>query len=119
MVTALDSKKPADLEATIKAYREIIPIERFGDEYLALVWICEYLLAPPAEREKKLEKWTDRAYFDRIAGDDFKMLKTYLPYKYYFSQVLDEEDENAPAKRLNCWRRTKWNLRRLTLCLRT
>jgi SAM-dependent methyltransferase len=92
MYAALDKKKPATIRAALETYQTLIPKERFGDEYLALQWFCEYLLASPAEKEQKLAPWLVRTYFDRLAADDFKVMKTYLRYKYLFDNVLDDDD---------------------------
>jgi len=97
MYAALDKKEPATIRGALEAYRSLVPKERFGDEYLALEWFCEYLLASEAEKQQKLASWLVRAYFDHLAPDDFKVLKTYLRYKYHFDAVLDDEDvKRAP-----------------------
>jgi SAM-dependent methyltransferase len=76
----------------LEAYRVLIPRERFGDEYLAWQWFCEYLLTAPEEKQQLLANRFVRSYFERLATDDFRILKTYLRYKYYFDAVLDDED---------------------------
>ena len=35
---------------------------------------------------------------DRVAADDFKMLKTYLRYKYFFDAILDDDDVVGPSE---------------------
>ncbi len=97
MYAALDKKEPATIRAALETYQTLIPKERFGDEYLALQWFCEYLLASPAEKEQKLAPWLVRTYFDRLAADDFKVMKTYLRYKYLFDTVLDDDDLKRAA----------------------
>jgi ubiquinone/menaquinone biosynthesis C-methylase UbiE len=99
MGAALESREARQIQAVQSAYQALIPKERFGDEYLALQWLCEYLLASPAQQEKKLESWTVRAYFERVSTDDFRMLKTYLRYKYYLDRVLDDDDAKRTGQK--------------------
>jgi ubiquinone/menaquinone biosynthesis C-methylase UbiE len=92
MHAALDKKEPATIRAALEAYQDLIPKERFGDEYLALQWFCEYLLASPQKQQQEQASWLVGTYFDRLAADDYKMLKTYLRYKYYLDAVVDDDD---------------------------
>ena len=92
MHTALEKKDPSTINAALEAYRTLIPRERFGDEYLAWQWFCEYLRASPRVKQQLLAHWFVRSYFERLAPDDFSILKTYLRYKYYFDAVLDDDD---------------------------
>jgi ubiquinone/menaquinone biosynthesis C-methylase UbiE len=92
MYAALEKKDPPTINAALETYRTLIPRERFGDEYLAWQWFCEYLLASPRLRQELLAHWFVRSYFERLAVEDFRVLKTYLRYKYYFDAVLDDED---------------------------
>jgi predicted methyltransferase len=91
-LAALETKDPGKLQAVRDGYRALSQKERFGDEYTAFQWFCEYLLASPNQREEMLSDWAVREYFDRLAGDDFSPLKRYVHYKYFLDEVLDEED---------------------------
>jgi predicted methyltransferase len=78
--------------AALETYQALQPKERFGDEYSAHEWFCEYLLAGPQEQQRMLGHWFVRDYFTDIAADDFAMLKNYLRLKYFLDEVLDEKD---------------------------
>jgi len=92
LVFKMMPEDPPTVNAALEAYRALIPRERFGDEYLAWQWFCEYLLASPWLRQELLAPWFVRSYFERLSAEDFRVLKTYLRYKYYFDAVLDDED---------------------------
>ncbi len=92
MHAALEKKDPQSIGAALDAYRKLIPRERFGDEYLAWQWFCEYLRASTGQKRRLLADRFVRSYLERLAPDDFIMLKTYLRYKYYFDAVLDDDD---------------------------
>jgi SAM-dependent methyltransferase len=92
MHAALEHKDPQSIGAALDAYRMLIPRERFGDEYLAWQWFCEYLRASPGQKQDLLADRFVRSYVERLAPDDFSILKTYLRYKYYFDAVLDDDD---------------------------
>lgn len=89
---ALESKDPQQLRAVLETYQALGPKERIGDEYTAFEWLCEYLLASPETQEKMLSQGLSREYFEHVSADDFNQLKTYLRYKYFLDEVLDEED---------------------------
>jgi ubiquinone/menaquinone biosynthesis C-methylase UbiE len=91
-LAALESKDPQQLRAVMEAYQSLSRKERIGDEYTAFEWLCEYLLASAETQQKMLADWIPREYFERLAVDDFKQLKTYLQYKYFLDEVLDDED---------------------------
>ncbi|MBM4048246.1 MAG: methyltransferase domain-containing protein [Planctomycetes bacterium] len=95
---ALEKKDPQTIRKALDTYKALIPKERFGDEYTAFQWFCEYLLAEPAEKEKMLSSWFVREYFDRLSADDFQLVKTYLRYKYHLDLVLDDEDAARTGK---------------------
>jgi ubiquinone/menaquinone biosynthesis C-methylase UbiE len=92
MHAALERKDRQSIGAALESYRELIPRERFGDEYLAWQWFCEYLGASPDQKHRLLAGRFVRSYVERLAPDDFSILKTYLRYKYYFDAVLDDDD---------------------------
>ncbi|MFO1430428.1 MAG: methyltransferase domain-containing protein [Candidatus Competibacteraceae bacterium] len=87
---ALDKKDKEAAKTAIAQYQELIPKERFGDEYTAFVWFCDYILASDEEKKKLLDNKLTAEYFQHLGGDDFTILKQYVWNKYY----LDEPDEN-------------------------
>ena len=98
LFNGLNKNDSAALRAALKAYNEIIPKERFGDEYLALKWFCEFLLSSPEQQQKERNAWLVGSYFEQLAANNYERLKNYLHYKYYLDAVLDEDDlKRAPA----------------------
>lgn len=95
---ALETKDPATLREAIAAYDKLVPKERFGDEYTALQWFCEYLLAPEASRQQMLDQPYVADYFALAAADDFALLKKYLVNKYYLD-AEEIEDARPPEQR--------------------
>jgi ubiquinone/menaquinone biosynthesis C-methylase UbiE len=87
---ALETKAPEDVHAALAAYEELIPKERFGDEYTAFQWFCNYLLASADDKEKLLADGYVRDYFERLSADDYKLLKKYLKLKYYLDTKIDD-----------------------------
>jgi ubiquinone/menaquinone biosynthesis C-methylase UbiE len=89
-LTALE-KHDLDLaRATAARYGELIPREKFGDEYTAFQWFCEYLQAPAAQKERLLAPRYRAEYFQLLADNDFAVLKEYLTHRYR-PDKLDEE----------------------------
>lgn len=85
------TRKKEVLERARRAYEQIIPIERIGDEYTALLWFCQYLLSGKNERKRMLKEPIFSEYFRYFAEDDFKILKMYLRNKYDFKIPLPEK----------------------------
>ncbi len=97
-LNTLRSKDPAALQETIKVYDGLIPQERYGDEYTAFQWFCEYLRAPEDQRKRMLEDKTTAEYFNYLSGDDFALLKKYVKNKYYLEELgidMDQQPEKA------------------------
>ena len=91
---ALESKRPKDLRQALALYEVLVPRERFGDEYTAFQWFCEYLLAGPRRQHEMLA--ADPIipdYFARLSADDYKILKTYLRVKYFLDKKLPGDDD--------------------------
>jgi predicted methyltransferase len=95
---ALQTKDPAQIRAAIAAYDALIPKERFGDEYSALRWFCDYLLAPDDQRRKMLADRHDRDYFQIAANDDFALLKKYVRSKYLLDGFEEPDYRTAQQK---------------------
>jgi SAM-dependent methyltransferase len=89
---ALEKKDKDTVETAFKAYEELIPQERIGDEYTAFVWFCKYLLAPKEQQAQMLGDKFDAEYFQYLAADDFALLKKYVRTKY----ELDKQDPELP-----------------------
>jgi len=93
---ALDRHDDNAARAAIGLYNNLIPKERFGDEYTAFVWYCEYLLASPEEKKHFLADRFAADYFQFLGGDDFTVLKKYVWNKYYLD-LSDEDLELGPG----------------------
>lgn len=90
-LAALEQNDRQRLTACLATYRDLTAKERFGDEYTAFQWFCEYLLASATEREALLSDWLVRDYHAYLAADDYRILKLYLRYKYFLDQDLDAQ----------------------------
>jgi len=100
----LMSKKPADLEAALSAYRTLEPVERIGSEYTAIDWLCQVLLASPDKQAELLSNNITRDYYEFWAHNDFQMLKKYIRLYYDLDQpdpkgeVPQGMDPDEPAR---------------------
>jgi ubiquinone/menaquinone biosynthesis C-methylase UbiE len=96
---ALNTKDKAVARKAIEVYEELVPMENFGGEYSAIKWFCEYIAAGEEERRKMLQDPLTRDYFEFLGGDDFKLLKTYVKYKYKIEPEtvasVDDEPEGG------------------------
>lgn len=90
--TALDKKDKDSVEAALKAYEELIPQERIGDEYSAFIWFCKYLLGKKEKQDQMLNDKFDAEYFNYLANNDFEILKKYIKIKY----DLENQDPELP-----------------------
>jgi ubiquinone/menaquinone biosynthesis C-methylase UbiE len=87
---ALDKNDKDAARAALAQYKELLPKESVGNDYLALSWYCEYVIASPDERKKLLQdRWT-ALYFESLGGDDFSFLKKYVKNQY----LLDKADKD-------------------------
>jgi len=91
--TAMDQNDQEAARAALKIYRDIIPKERFGDEYTAFQWFCEYLLATRAERRAMLAPPYTKDYFEFLAGNNYEVLKKYVRNRYHLEQPQEKEPE--------------------------
>jgi len=96
---ALEKKDTASVETALKAYEELIPKERIGDEYTVFEWFCNYLLASKEQQTQMLGDKFDAEYFHYLATDDFALLKKYVKIKYDLAkpdpEVPSTDDEFA------------------------
>jgi len=90
---ALEKKDNATVETALKAYEELIPKERIGDEYTVFEWFCKYLLASKEQQTQMLGDKFDAEYFHYLATDDFALLKKYVRIKY----DLAKQDPEMPG----------------------
>lgn len=105
MLKALASKAAEDLKAAREAYLALTKKENFGNEYSALIWFCDYLLTPEAERGKLTGPYIDE-YLHVFADDDFSALRRYLKAKHELRDKPPEEmtDKEVADKKLDVTR---------------
>ncbi len=75
---ALDTGDKAKAAEAHALFRGLVEKESFGNEYLAFIWFCDYLMAGPDARKAMLTDPITKAYFEFLGGDNFKILKIYL-----------------------------------------
>ncbi|MBA7550648.1 hypothetical protein ES705_43169 [subsurface metagenome] len=101
---ALEKKDKDTVETALKEYEELIPQERIGDEYSAIVWFCKYLRASKERQTQMLSDKFDAEYFQYLAADDFALLKKYVRIKYDLAKPdpeLPKIDEEFLNKRIH------------------
>lgn len=101
---ALEKKDKATVETALKAYEELIPKERIGDEYTAFKWFCKYLLASKEQQTPMLSDKFDAEYFHYLANDDFALLKKYVRIKYDLAKSdpeMPRTDEEFAKKQIH------------------
>ena len=104
LLRALCEKTTESIENAMREYSEIIPLERFGEEYTAFFWICKVLKADPASRKEILKDPFDRDYYETFAEDDFMLLKKYLIQKYKLTAHIENRISNlTPVSELICF----------------
>ena len=101
------------LEKAYKAFEELYPKERVGDDYTALMWFITYRLSDEEERVRMTSDKLTKFYADFFCGNDFEKLKTYLLYKFHLELNNDDEQNEAvnydytgkdfPVPTLNEW----------------
>lgn len=105
---ALESRDQQSARAAIQQYGELIPKEKFGDEYTAFQWFCEYFLASEAERQELRQGRGVAEYYDYFAANDFLRLKQYLKDRYQPDKWPDEHDEAYLRPHVNRDQITFW-----------
>jgi SAM-dependent methyltransferase len=101
---ALDKKDAATIETALKAYEELIPTERIGDEYTVFEWFCKYLLASKEQQAQMLGNKFDAEYFQYLANNDFALLKKYVRIKYDLAkpeQEMPGVDDEFASRRIH------------------
>ncbi len=93
MYDGLLSGDESKLREAYKAFEELYPKERVGDDYTALMWFISYYLADDGKRAGMTEDKLTRFYADFFCGNDFERLKTYLLYKFHL-ELHNDDDEN-------------------------
>jgi predicted methyltransferase len=93
---ALDRGDKTEARTAAALFKELLPRERFGDEYSAFLWYCDYLLASPEQRKRLLSDRFDAEYFRFLGGESFTILKKYVYYKYYLD-AADADVEKGPG----------------------
>ncbi len=63
MYDAIEKKEKALLLRAVEEYERLIPLERIGDDYTALLWFCQYLLLEEKEQAKLLEDCMVKVYY--------------------------------------------------------
>ena len=101
-LNAMDKKKLAEIG---KMYGDLIQRERVGDEYTALQWFCDYMVASDDEKKKFITGPLVADYVDFFAGKNYERLKTYIRNKYVLGEIekamddmLNTPPEDAKAK---------------------
>lgn len=90
------------IRETAEEYRNYMHRERIGDEYTALLWFCQMYLMEEEERRAVLEDALVRDYYYFFAGDDFRILKTYLRNKYNFREPLPLQETEGTMETDEC-----------------
>src|SRR5207253_7147068 len=78
ILDSVEHNNPESARRALAIYRRIIPGENFGGEYTALQWICEYLIAPPDEKEAMLADRYVASFYHVLADNNYAVLKEYL-----------------------------------------
>lgn len=96
LFTALETNDKNAAKLALAKYKELIPKEKFGDEYTAFQWLCEYLLASEQERLTLLKTEYNADYFRFLAANDFEVLRNYIKDRYLRKPQEELEQEPLP-----------------------
>lgn len=94
MYDAIEKKEKALLLRAVEEYERLIPLERIGDDYTALLWFCQYLLLEEKEQAKLLEDCMVKEYYLFFAENNYEILKKYLRNKYDFKVPMPEKRDH-------------------------
>ena len=108
-LNSMDKKKLAEIG---KMYGDLIQRERVGDEYTALQWFCDYMVASDEDKKKFITGPLVADYVDFFTAKNYDRLKIYIRNKYVLGDIekamnemlsksLDEDNPAAkggPAK---------------------
>lgn len=102
---ALETQDPAKAAEARDKFNALAAKESFGNEYLAFVWFCDYLVASDAQRDEMLKDPVTRAYFNYLGDQNFKILKLYLRSSFGVAAqgsaaAAAERKEPEPVKNL-------------------
>ena len=112
MYEAIESGDRDALQRAHDDFAALWPLERIGDDYTALMWFAEYILADEAERARMTSDKLSDAYFHFFGDNDFEKLRKYLYVKFDLANPEPEgADENVcydyqgdfPLATLNEW----------------
>jgi precorrin-6B methylase 2 len=92
--TALEKKDRKTAETALSAYKQLIPKERFGDEYTAFQWFCQYLLSSKEQQDELIRDKFVHEFFQYMASDDYAFLKKYLRIKYDLEKPDPKESQD-------------------------
>jgi SAM-dependent methyltransferase len=87
--TGLESGSKEAAEKAREAFHALVPKEKFGDEYTAFEWLCEYLLASPNQQQDMLRDPLINSYFRQLSANEYEVLKHYLWSRYKFTRKDD------------------------------
>ena len=87
ILDCVEHNNPESARRALAIYRRIIPGENFGGEYPALQWLCEYLIATPAEQRAMLADRYVASFYHVLADDHYAVLKEYLRRKYHLAET--------------------------------
>jgi predicted methyltransferase len=89
------SERVSALKRVMEVYERLIPKDRIGDEYTALVWFCKCVINE-TPLDQLVTNELDQMFYNTFAPDDFDMLKRYVNSKYALNRPLPPLD-NLPA----------------------
>ncbi len=101
---ALEKMDEESIKTALKAYDDLIPTERIGDEYTVFQWFCRYLLAGESERAQMTSNKFDAEFFHFLADGNYELLKKYVRIKYDLSEAdpeMPKADDEFAIKRIH------------------
>jgi acetyl esterase/lipase/predicted methyltransferase len=102
VLRAVESHNPEEARGAarqaLRIYKAIIPNENFGGEYTALQWLCEYLVASPAQQKEKLANRFDANFYHFFADNHYAVLREYVRRKYRLEKAPLWVDNQAELR---------------------
>lgn len=99
MYEGLEKHDNALLEEAAEEYKAAMTKERIGDDYTALLWLCQVLTGEKPKEVLQDPLYSD--YYHFFTDNDFDILKQYLRNKYDFATPLPAEDDNSVHDSIN------------------
>lgn len=96
-MSALETKSTETAQQAIDKYNELIPKEKFGDEYTAFLWFMQVIKASPGEKKEMLADPRNQSYYDVLGANDFELLKKYVRSRYFNRK--ETKDSSADAEK--------------------